>query len=121
MSHKEGFIVLYYSKKTKKLYETVEELETAEKAYDEEHAEAEKKVAEKKDRAKAIEDAYKHAQEVRKAAAEMIKEADKKYYDLRNAFIKDYGSFPMSYSEKVDDAEDAAISALSRVLSGWLW
>lgn len=113
--------MLYYSKKTKKLYETVEELEAAEKAYDEERAEAEKKVAEKKDRAKAIEEAYKHAQEVRKAAAEMIKEADKKYYDLRNAFIKDYGSFHMSYSEKVDDAEDAAISALSRVLSGWLW
>lgn len=113
--------MLYYSKKTKKLYETVEELETAEKAYDAERAEAEKKAAEKKDRAKAIEGAYKHAQEVRKAAAEMIKDADKKYYDLRNEFIKDYGSFHMSYSEKTDNTEDAAIAALSRVLGGWLW
>lgn len=112
--------MLYYSEKDKKFYKTEDELKEAEKAYDEAQAEIEKKAQEKKARAKEVEEAYKHAQDVRKSAAEMIKQADDEYYALRNKFVEDYGSFHMSYSSKTDSADDAVI-ALGRALADWFW
>ena len=77
------------SEKTKKFYPTVEACEAAEAEYDAKMAkiEAERKaLAEtRKERAKEVEDAYKKA-----------KEAEKHYLDLRNEFIKDFGSFHMT-------------------------
>ena len=77
------------SEKTKKFYDTVEECVEAEAAWDAEQAkiEAEKRVlAEtRKDRAKEVEDAYRKA-----------REAEKEFIKLRNAFVKDYGSFHMT-------------------------
>ena len=86
------------SEKTKKEYKTVEECLAAEKEYDELQAkkreEAEKRAAERKERAKEVEDAYKAA-----------KEAENRYVELRNQFVRDYGSFHMTYSN-VDKPED---------------
>ncbi|MBO7732410.1 MAG: hypothetical protein J6S67_07650 [Methanobrevibacter sp.] len=112
--------MLYYSEKSKKFYKTEEELKEAEEAFDAERAEIDKRAAEKKSRAQEVEKAYKHAEEVRKTAAEMIREADKEYYTLRNEFVKDYGSFHMSILEKDSDGDDVIV-ALSNALSSWFW
>ena len=81
------------SEKTKKFYDTVEACVEAEAAWDAEQAkiEAEKKaLAEaRKDRAKEVEDAYRKA-----------REAEKDFIRLRNAFVKDYGSFHMTIREQ---------------------
>lgn len=83
------------SELTGKADPTVEECVAAVKDYktklDEEKVTKEKLSNEKKARAAQVEEAYKIA-----------KEAEKKYYDLRNAFVKDYGYFHTTYT-KVDD------------------
>lgn len=65
----------YYSTKTKKLYKEVAELEAAEKDFDEKQAAGLKKRDERAARAKQVEDAY------------------KKYVELLDAFIQDYGYY----------------------------
>lgn len=81
------------SEKTKKFYDTVEQCVAAEAEWDAEQAkiEAEKKaLAEaRKDRAKEVEDAYRAA-----------REAEKNFIKLRNAFVKDYGSFHMTIRDQ---------------------
>lgn len=72
----------YFSDKTKKVYETVEELETAEKEFDEREAKALALREERKARAHEVEDAYKH------------------YLELRAKFIEDYKSFHMSLTDR---------------------
>lgn len=87
------------SEKTKKEYPTVEACLEAEKEFDElmakKKAEAEERVRVKKARAVEVEGAYKKAVE-----------AERKYVELRNQFIKDYGSFHMTYSN-IDHPIDA--------------
>lgn len=86
----------YFSEKTKKFYDDVKACEAAESAFDAEQAriaEEKKKLAEeRKERAKQIEEAYKEWQDLNKAA----REGEKRFLELRNAFIKDYGSFHMT-------------------------
>ena len=88
----------YFSEKTKKLYETEEKLREEEAAFDEKQAkiEAEKKAAAeaRKERAKEIETAYKEMQLKNKEA----RNAERHYYELRNQFVKDFGSFHMTVS-----------------------
>ena len=88
-----------YSEKTGKEYKTVKECQAAETAYDAEKAEESKKKAElaeaRKTRAKEIEEAYKVA-----------RDAEKHYFELRNAFVKDYGSFHMTFSTPNSSFED---------------
>lgn len=80
---------------TKKEYSTVEECEQAEKEFLEaKRVEEEKKkelAEQRKVRATEVEDAMK-----------AIKDAEDHYYELLNAFIKDYGSYHYS-SRSVDD------------------
>lgn len=90
----------YYSEKLNKLFDSEEELDKAEDEFDSQKKEIEAKKEEKKARAKEVEDAYKATIIARKEATKIINEADKKYYDLKNTFIKDYGSFHMSFTEK---------------------
>lgn len=78
----------YYSDKTKKLYESVERLNEAEGAYDELHAAELKKAEERKIR----------AEEVKEARLAAI-EAHKKYNELLNKFVKDYGSYHETYKD----------------------
>ena len=89
----------YFSEKTKKFYDDVKACEDAEAAFDAEQAriaEEKKKLAEeRKERAKEIEDAYNKWQN-----SEKISYEDKKHFlELRNAFIKDYGSFHMTVNK----------------------
>ena len=92
-----GFqIMIIYSDKTKKRYDTVEDCLNAEKEFDEaliKKQEEQKALSEaKKTRADAVVEAYKK-----------MKESEKEYIKLKNAFIKDYGYFHMSFKDE-DDA-----------------
>jgi hypothetical protein len=78
----------YYSDKTKKLYDSVELLNEAEMAYDEAHAAELKKAEQKKQAAEAI-----------KAARKAVIEAQSRYNELVNQFIKDYGSYHETYRD----------------------
>lgn len=89
----------YYSELTKKVYDSPEDVEKAEVVLKEEQEKAKKVaeeakakkealIAEKQTRAKEVEDAYK----------EIIK-ANKKYEELKNKFIRDYGHFWMNYKD----------------------
>lgn len=72
----------YYSELTKKVYDTPELLEEAEKAVLEANKEKEKKLAERAERAKAVEAAFEKAQKAKQEAN-----------DLLTDFCNDYGSF----------------------------
>lgn len=78
----------YYSDKTKKLYDSVELLNEAEMAYDEAHAAELKKAEQKKNAAEAI-----------KAARKAVIDAQSRYNELVNQFIKDYGSYHETYRD----------------------
>lgn len=91
----------YISELTNKIYDTVEECEKADKQVLAERAAAEEKrkarAAEKQARQEEIEKAY-----------ENLTNARKTYDELRNAFVKDYGSFHMTFNrnnefESLDD------------------
>lgn len=83
----------FFSEVTNKFYPSPEECERAEKEHEEKIAkakrEAEALAQTRKERAKEVEEAYR-----------LVIEASNRYYELRNAFIKDYGSFHMTISKK---------------------
>ena len=85
----------YYSDKTKKIYDTVEQLQAAEKKYDDAHAAEIKKAEERKRRADEI-----------AAARKDLQNAQKKYNELVNKFIKDYGSYHATYNGEDVSAMD---------------
>lgn len=97
VSKKETFS--YYSNLLKKPFDSINELKNAEKDYLKKHEEDELKQNEKREKAKAIEDAYKHSLEIRKDCDLKIKEADSAYLKLRDEFVKDYGCFHMTYRD----------------------
>ena len=72
----------YFSEITEKVYDTPEELETAEKEVLDEQKAQEEKLAKRAERAKEVEAAYAKAAEVKEQADELL-----------NEFLKDYGSF----------------------------
>ena len=72
----------YFSEITKNVYNTPEELETAEKEVLDKQKAQEEKSAKRAERAKEVEEAY-------AKAADVKEQADK----LLNEFLKDYGSF----------------------------
>ncbi len=95
----------YYSDKTKQLYVKKEELIAAEKEWDKAHALELKKADERKNRAKAVEDAWKEYTDLQKECEAKLKEKKTAYYELRNAFIKDYGSYHSTVSSIVNLAD----------------
>jgi hypothetical protein len=78
-----------FSEKTKLFYPTVADCEAAEAEFDAKMAKIE---AEKK----ALADARKERAKEVEAAFLASREAEKKYLELRNAFVKDFGSFHMT-------------------------
>lgn len=114
----------YYSDTTNKVYDTVEELEAAEKELAEARekeakakAEAEEKRAqalaeakakkealaqERGERAKEVEDAIKELNDLRKECAERIETKQQEVNKLVDAFVKDYKYFHMSYKSSED-------------------
>lgn len=86
----------YYSDVLKKFYNSEADCLEAEKSHKaklEEEEKHQKELNEKrKTRAKEVEDAYKTMQE-----------AQKRYAELRTQFVKDFGSYHMTYTSKDDD------------------
>ena len=78
----------YYSEKLKKVYDTVEQLQAAETEYDKAHAAEIAKQKERKARANEID-----------AARKELANAQNKYNDLINKFVKDYGSYHTTYND----------------------
>ena len=85
----------YYSEKLNKVFDTVEDLESAEKEHAEKETQALKLREERKVRAKEVEDAY------------------IAYKKLLNQFIKDYGS----YHQTIKDKDSWSI--LDVMFGGW--
>jgi seryl-tRNA synthetase len=83
--------VCYYSDVTKKYYESEDALIAAETEVIKAQKAAEEKNKARKTRAQEVEDAYKSAVE-----------AQKKYLELRNKFVKDYGSYHTTFNEIID-------------------
>ena len=87
------------SEKTGKTYETVDECVAAEAEFDKavaaEKAKKEALAANRKDRATEVENAYKASVEARK-----------NYYKVLHDFIKDYGSFHMTFNDRDDLVDD---------------
>ena len=98
----------YYSEMTDKVYETKEECEKAEEAIvAKKKAEEEKQLAlknERETRSKAVVDAFKKAREAEAEAQKLLKE-----------FVKDYGSFHISYNGK------SSIPSMFDVLNDFFW
>ena len=90
----------YYSTKLNRLFETVKELEAAEKVYDDKQKEAEKVKAERTEAAKKVEEAYKLADETKKAADQLLTEFCKKYGPYHKTITKPDSS--VSFIEFVD-------------------
>ena len=88
---------MVYSKLLQKPFDTLEELKTAEDAYNKANEEKLRLTAEKKTRAKEVEEAYLEYQKVRKEAYKKISEAEKKWVELRDKFAKDYNGYHMTY------------------------
>lgn len=92
------------SEKTGKTYETVDECLTAEAEYD-------KTVAEEKAKKQALVDARKErATEVENAYKASV-EAKNNYYKVLHNFIKDYGSFHMTFKDE-NPADDFGLDCL---------
>lgn len=86
----------YYSELLKKTYDSEKDCLKAEKEYNEKLEAEEKRKKEltenRKARAKEVEEAYK-----------AVCEAQKHYNELRNQFVRDYGSFHMTFSSDDDN------------------
>ena len=110
-------MVKYYSEKTKKFYDTVEDANKAEqeaiqaenrerilreRKAAEEKEKKEKEAAERKAMAAEVEAARKAMLEVQKSCKEQIDAAQKDYRNKLNAFVKKYGSYHWS-SNSADD------------------
>lgn len=94
----------YYSDLLKKPFDTVEELEKAEKEKKEQEFAIQKKNEERTLKAKEVEAAYKSYIETKKKAFKEIDDAYNNYIALRNKFVNDYGSFHMTYTN--NDGEE---------------
>ena len=80
----------YFSEITEKVYDTQEELETAEKEVLDEQKAQEEKLTKRAERAKEVEAAYAKAAEEKEQADELL-----------NEFLKDYGSFHTTVKKPV--------------------
>lgn len=101
----------YYSDKTKKIYKTIDELNDAEKKYDDNQLAIAKRNDERKARAKEVEEAYKAMEDARKA-----------YNKKVNDFIKDYGSYHYSINEKLNDEDyKDSLNLLNIFFDPFIW
>ena len=88
----------YYSKLLGKSYDTLGELREAEEGYRKANEEKLRLADERKSRAKEVEDSYAKVMEAKRAANEGIRKAEAEYRKLLSAFVRDYGSYHMTYS-----------------------
>ena len=111
--------MLYTSELTGKSYKTVEELTEAENAYRKANEEKMKALDEKKKRAEEVKLAYEDYLNVKRKAAEMVAEAEKKYYELRAQFAKDYNGYHMTYINTNGKEEVTFGDLLDLMFKGW--
>lgn len=82
----------YYSDELHKFFDDAESCAKAEaehkKAFEEKEEKKKKLKEQRKARAAEVDEAYK-----------AVKTAEKKYYELRNTFVRDYGSYHVTYSD----------------------
>ena len=97
-----------FSEKTNKEYKTVEDCLKAEKEFDEalalEKAKKQKLAEDKKARAAEVEEAWK-----------AVREANKKYVELKNKFINDYGAFHMTFKDKDDNTWESLFESFWKI------
>lgn len=97
---RKGLDYKVYSTKLNKVFDTVKELKEAE--------EKELKAKEEKSsKAKAVEEAYKSYVEEIEKSNKAIAEKKKIYLNLRNEFVKQYGSFHTTVSKTFSTTHDA--------------
>lgn len=108
----------YLSEKLNKPFDTVEELEKAEKEFDEQQAEKAKLADVKKARAKEVENAFAELQKVKEEALQQIADAEDKYYSLRDKFAEDYGGYHITYT---NDNGEKRITFDDIVRNFWNW
>lgn len=85
----------YYSKLTKKVYDSYDDLNEAEEEYEKAHQKEIALKEEKKNRADEINKAY-----------EDMRKAINHYNELVNKFVKDYGSYHKTYSNFINTPID---------------
>lgn len=105
----------YYSELLKRPFDTVEELENAEKEKKEQITALKVKTEERTTRAKEVENAYKNYIETKKKLFEEIDNSYNDYLKLRDKFVEDYGSFHMTYTNKNGDETYSLTDAFKTV------
>lgn len=93
----------YYSEILRRTFDTVEELENEEKKVKEAEQKKELMLSKKKERAELVNNAFKELQDVRKEYYAKLREKEENYIKLRDEFVKDYGSWHMTYSSDNDN------------------
>lgn len=107
----------YYSEKLKKLFESEKDLILAEKEFDKKKLNSEKELKIKRQDAHDVEFAYSEYIKTVKEANKLISDASDKYIKLRNEFIKKYGSFHMSFRDRVSSDNMSFIDVLLDIIS----
>lgn len=92
----------YYSEELKKVFDSVEELNEAEKEASIKKEEEKKALAIKKEDAEEVENAFKTYVEIKNKAYDEIKKAEKVFVEKKNAFVKKYGCYHMTYTSSGD-------------------
>lgn len=108
---------MYFSKKTKKMYNSMEELKKAESEFLQKEQAEKQARNQKKAEAKEVEEAYANVVKVKKEAVKNIEAAEKNYNEKLHNFVNKYGSFHMSYS--VGDTDKDFVSVVNSVLEDW--
>ena len=89
----------YYSKVLQKPFDTLDELKEAEYKFKLEQDEKFKAKETRAARAKEVEQAYIQYQEVKTAALNEIAKAERNWLKLRDAFVKDYHGYHLTYTD----------------------
>lgn len=92
----------YYSDKLDKKFDTVEELETAEKEFEVKEAEKKTLAETRKTESKEVIDAFKKFQEIKQ---DSLKELNKKIAELKDTYTSEIEKAKDEYMNKIGDAE----------------
>ena len=92
----------YYSEILNKCFDSIEDCTKAEKEHADEMKKKDELKLKKKQRADEVTAAWNKLIEVKKEYAKKIADAENEFEELKSKFIKDYGSFHMTFTEKDD-------------------
>ena len=92
----------YYSEILNKCFDSIEDCTKAEKEHADEMKKKDELKLKKKQRADEVTAAWNKLIDVKKEYAKKIADAENEFEELKSKFIKDYGSFHMTFTEKDD-------------------